>query len=130
MLKLNDHFVRDFVVTEQVYSHFVEAFADRNSLHMDNAYAKNHGYEAKVMHGNILGGFLSYFVGEGLPVSNTIILEQSIRFRSAFYLNDTLTLSATLVELYESVSAYIFKFSFTRNKKTIASGRLQIGLLA
>ena len=130
MMKVGDQFTRDFVVTDEIYAAFTNGFKDRNDLHVNDAYAQSKGYQQKVMHGNILGGFLSYFIGEGLPVRNTVIMEQSIKYRNPFYLSDTITLSAVLEEVYESVSAYIFKFTFTRTGKTIASGRIQIGLLA
>jgi acyl dehydratase len=37
-------------------------------LHIDDDYARSKGFKQKVMHGNILCGFLSRFVGELLPV--------------------------------------------------------------
>jgi len=118
-----------FKITEKVYTGFIDAFDDRNPLHVSDEYAKSKGYPSKVMHGNILCGFLSRFVGELLPVENTVIHSISISFRNPSYLGDTVTLRAKIKEVHESVSVFIFKYSFHSDDQVLASGDLQIGLL-
>ncbi|GHT43562.1 hypothetical protein AGMMS49965_17580 [Bacteroidia bacterium] len=145
---------REFCVSGEVYNGFVDVFRDRNPLHTDAAFAKNKGFEGVVMHGNILNGFLSYFIGECLPTKDVIIHSQEIQFKNAVYLNDTLNFKAQVVGVYESVNAIEFKFEFRRNltkinesteggvqlpdnqqvmtdKKPllVAKGKIQIGLL-
>jgi len=130
IFKLNDKFEKTFIVSDTVYEGFMETFKDTNALHTDEKFAKQNGFKGKVMHGNILNGFLSYFVGQCLPQKQVIIHAQEIQFKNQVYLNDELHFEATTTGIYESVKAIEFKFTF-KNKalKVIAKGQIQIGLL-
>lgn len=120
-----------FVVNQQVYESFIHAFKDCNPLHTQDQFAQEKGFKSKVMHGNILNGFVSYFIGECLPVKNVIIHLQQIQFNNPVYMNTTLQFEATVAELYESVQAVEFKFIFkNEEQKTVAKGKVQIGILS
>lgn len=129
-MKKGDTFNRSFAVTEKIYSGFIELFADKNPLHTNEAFAIEKGFEGRVMHGNILGGFLSFFIGECLPSKNVIIHSQEIKYLHPVYLGDTLEFNAVISEVFESVNAVEFKFSFEKSGKRIAKGKIQIGLLS
>jgi 3-hydroxybutyryl-CoA dehydratase len=128
--ELNDHFKQTFTVSDSVYEGFIQIFKDHNPLHTDKKFAADHGFADKVMHGNILNGFLSFFIGECLPTKKVIIHSQEIQFKNALYLNDELFFSAQVTGVYESVGAIEFKFSFkNKDSKVMAKGKIQIGLL-
>ena len=129
MFRQGDTFARDFVVTGEVYQGFIAAFGDRNPLHVDDAFAAAKGFRARVMHGNILGGFLSYFVGECLPTKEVVIHSQQIEFKRPVYLNDVLAFEARVEDVFESVGAVQFKFQFRNALAVVARGELQIGVL-
>ena len=79
------------------------------------------------MHGNILNGFVSHFIGEQLPIKNIVILSQNIKFNNPVYLNDHLQFNASVSEIYESVNVINFNFKFINQKKiTVAKGKVQI----
>jgi acyl dehydratase len=129
-MKEGDIFSQTFTVTPAVYSGFIGIFRDRNPLHADGEFARGKGFKGEVMHGNILNGFVSYFVGECLPMKNVIIHAQSIKYALPVYLNDELHFTASITGFYESVHTYEFKFSFKNKEgKTVAKGDIQIGLL-
>jgi 3-hydroxybutyryl-CoA dehydratase len=128
--KPKDTFSQNFIISETVYNGFVDLFKDTNPLHTQEEFAKGKGFAGKVMHGNILNGFLSYFIGECLPVKNVIIHSQEINFKNAVYLNDLLILEAEVIDIFESVNAVELKFLFKNpEKKVVAKGKIQIGLL-
>ncbi|MDI9339182.1 MAG: MaoC/PaaZ C-terminal domain-containing protein [Sediminibacterium sp.] len=131
MFNQGDSYTQQFTVTEAVYNGFLNAFGDRNPLHTDEAYAMQKGFQGRVMHGNILNGFLSYFIGECLPTKDVIIHSQSIQFNKPVFLNDTLLLEAQVAEVIESVKVVSFKYTFKNAEgKRVAKGEIQIGLTA
>lgn len=120
-----------FIVSDEIQRSFIQTYKDENPLHTDEAFAKGKGFKGKVMHGNILNGFLSYFIGECLPVKNVIIHSQEIQFKNPVYMNDELDFTAEVAGVYESVNSVEFKFNFKNaDKKTVAKGKIQIGLLS
>lgn len=129
-LELKSKFVLNFVVTKEIYEGFILIFNDKNPLHTNEQFAVDKGFEGRVMHGNILNGFLSYFIGERLSQKNVIIHSQEIQYKNPVYLNDELQFSAEIIGFYESVNAFELKFFFkNKDDKTVAKGKIQIGLL-
>lgn len=130
IFKLGDSFEENFVVSNETYDGFINTFKDENPLHTNDNFANSKGFKNKVMHGNILNGFLSFFIGECLPTKDVIIHLQTIQFKHAVYLNDNLQFNAKVTGVYESVNAVEFKFIFKNsNDKVAAKGKIQIGLL-
>ena len=129
-MQSGDVFKQTFLITDDIYQGFILLFNDRNILHTDEAYAQQKGFKRKVMHGNILMGFLSYFVGECLPVKNVIIHAQEIRFVKPVYQNDSLRLEAEISNVFESVNTLEFKFFFQNQENVkVAKGTFQVGLI-
>jgi 3-hydroxybutyryl-CoA dehydratase len=130
LFTINDSYRQKFSVSEKIYKGFVDLFNDHNPLHIDDAFAKDNGFRQKVMHGNILNGFLSYFIGECLPVKNVIIHSQEIQYKLPVYLGDELTLEATVKDVHESVNTVELAFRFLNNEsKLVSKGKIQIGVL-
>jgi acyl dehydratase len=129
-LKKGDAFEVAFQVTERLHAGFMDLFDDRNPMHVDDAYARDRGYRGKVMHGNILGGFLSCLVGEHLPIKQVVIQSQTMNFASPVYVDDRLVLNAAVADVFESVGAVELTFRFTnQDGAKVAFGTIQIGVL-
>lgn len=129
-MKKGDKFKNNFKVSRKIYDEFKMLSNDKNPLHTNRAFAKKYGFSGKVMHGNILGAFISYFVGEMLPAKNVVLLSQELNFLNPVYLNNTLSFEATVVDFYKSVSVYEFKLTFKKKgEKIIASGKVRIKVL-
>lgn len=127
ILSLNQNFQHQFTIDSTVYEGFKEIFQDRNALHTDEEFAKEKGFAGKVMHGNILNGFISYFIGELLPFEQVMILSQTINFKNPVYLNDILDFEATVIEQSDAVKVDMIKFKFVNSSlKVVASGKIQI----
>lgn len=127
---LKDKFEVSFEVTEKEYQHFIQLSKDKNPLHTNDNFAISKGFKGKVMHGNILNAFLSYFIGECLPTKEVIIHSQEIQFKNPVYLKDQLDFTAEVVGIYESVHAVEFKFYFRNlQSKIVGKGKIQIGIL-
>ena len=129
IFNVGDKFVEEFIVSNPVYEGFVAIFKDKNPLHIDDEFAITKGFKRKVMHGNILNGFISYFIGECLNTKNIIIHSQEIQFKNAVYLSDVLLFNAEVIGFFESVNAVEFKFSFKRDAMVMAKGKIQIGII-
>ena len=129
-MKKGDTFQHSFKVTEDVYKGFIDIFKDRNPLHTDAAFAKQKGFAGEVMFGNILNGFISYFVGECLPIKNVMIVSQEIKYSKPVYLNDELEFYAQIADVFESVKLVEIKYHFEKSPKVkVAQGKIQIGII-
>ena len=127
ILSLNQNFHHQFSVDSFIYEGFIEIFKDKNALHTNEDFGKEKGFAGKVMHGNILNGFISFFIGELLPSEEVMILSQTINYKNPVYLNDILNFEATVIEQSEAVKVNEIKFKFVNSAmKIVASGKIQI----
>jgi 3-hydroxybutyryl-CoA dehydratase len=125
-----DSFEIEYHVTEKIYNSFIDAFNDKNPLHTDEKFAKEKGFTGKVMHGAILMGFLSNFIGERLPDKNVIVLSYKISFIKPVYLGDKVKLLATVAEVFPSVNCVNFKYRFEVPGSVIVSkGEISIKVI-
>ena len=130
VFSVKDQFKREFKVSQNIHEGFMELFRDNNLLHSNEDFAKSKGFHSRVMHGNILNGFLSFLIGECLPIKEVIIHSQNIQYKQPVYLNDELLLEATVIDIHESVNTIEFSFRFTNlEHKVVAKGNFQIGIL-
>lgn len=129
-MKKGDEFESVFKITDEVYSGFISLFNDKNPLHTNKKFAIQKGFKSEVMHGNILNGFISYFIGECLPIKNVIIQSQEIKFFKPTYLYNILTFQAEIVDVFESVNVVEIKFIFkNENEVKVAAGKINIGII-
>ncbi len=130
MILKGTKFQQIYKVDKTIYRGFIALFQDNNPLHTNNKFAQDKGFKSKVMHGNILNGFISHFVGECLPTRDVIIYEQEISFTHPVYLNDSLNLFAEVEDFFESVQTIEFKFYFqNQDNIKIARGKFSIRLI-
>lgn len=122
---------QEYAISDKVYEGFLAAFGDRNALHVDESYAAAKGFPGKVMHGAILNGFISAFVGMRFPGKNSLLQSVKIDFKRPNFLNDTVALEAIVEQKVESVRTVVLKVTIrnlTRNYDC-ASARVQVGML-
>ncbi len=130
MVKAGDRFVEHFEISPELHSGFIALFGDRHPLHTDLDYAKSLGFESVVVHGNILCGFLSYFVGECFPEPYVMILSQNVKFPHPVYLNDHLRLDVEVIDVHDSVNVVEIECKFSNaSGKLVASARMNIGTI-
>lgn len=129
-MKIGDVFNLTFTVSDRVYRDFTELFRDRNPLHVDDAYAAGKGFRERVMQGNILNGFISYFIGEGLPVKNVVLVSQDIAYAKPVYRGDALDFRAEIADIHDSVGIVEFKYAFSNSENArVAKGTIQVRML-
>lgn len=120
----------EYAITPQVYENFLTAFQDYSPVHVDEAYARQAGFAGKVMHGALLNGFLSHFVGIIFPGRPSLLLAVDLRFSQPSFLGDSLQLEALVSQKLDSQNVVILDISFQNltRKNLAARGRVQVKL--
>ena len=125
-LVLGTRFRHRYVIGEDVYQRFLDLFGDASPLHVDDQVAISCGFSAKLMHGAILNGFISNFVGMNFPGKRTLELGVEIHFVKPTYVNDFLELEAIVKERLESRQVVVLQFRFQREATMVANGRVTV----
>jgi len=119
---------RDYAITPDVYRNFLACFDDRSPIHVDADYARARGFNDTVMHGAILGGFLSHFVGMVFPGANSLLLSMELRFIHPSYLGDSFLLRATVAQKLDARRVVVLHLVFMNQTQglTAATARVQV----
>jgi 3-hydroxybutyryl-CoA dehydratase len=121
---------RDYTLSRSVYEAFLAAFDDRSPVHVNDDYARASGFRERVMHGAILNGFLSNFVGMHFPGQRALWLSVDLRYLAPTYLDDQLKIEAVVAQKVESQQVLVLNIvvrNVTQGNLT-ARGRLQVAL--
>jgi acyl dehydratase len=121
---------REYVISGEVYENFLKAFHDHSSIHVDESYALKCGYSGRVMHGTLLNGFLSHFVGMYFPGRLSLLLAADIRFSQPSYFGDVICLEAVVAQKVDARNVIVLDVVFTNMTRDciVARGRVQVML--
>lgn len=123
---------RRYVLTEAVYEGFLGAFGDVSPIHMDDTFARKRKFKSKVMHGAILNGFVSHFIGVCFPGKYALLQSVNMQYRSPVFLNDTVTLQYKVEHKSEATKTLSLGLRFMRkdSKQVVATGKAQVGVMS
>ena len=90
---------------------FVALSGDDNPLHVDEAYARANGFRGRVVHGMLLGAWLSRVLGTHFPGPGVLWLSQSIRFSRAVYVGDAVEVVVRVKHKAEALRTLVLETS-------------------
>jgi acyl dehydratase len=113
---------------------FAALSGDENPLHMDGAYARDHGFQGRVVHGFLLGAKVSALVGMILPGRRCLLLDYELSHPNPIYAGDDVHISAEVRERWPDLSLIELGIKATKQvdgkAKTIARGSVKCKILS
>ncbi|MBQ3787003.1 MAG: MaoC family dehydratase [Lachnospiraceae bacterium] len=116
-------------LTQEMQDLFLQITGDENPLHRSAEYAKNKGYEDKVVYGLLTSSFLSTLAGMYLPGERSLIHSVETKYQKPVYIGDTLTIEGEIDEKNDTYELIRIKI-LIRNQKgeKVVKGRMQVGV--
>jgi 3-hydroxybutyryl-CoA dehydratase len=109
------------ISTEDVIR-FAEISMDHNPIHLDEEYAKKTIFGRKIVHGFLVGSFISAVLANKLPGHGSIYINQEMNFKRPVFIGDEITAE---VEVIEIIKPTIYKLStkcFNQNGDVVIDG--------
>lgn len=117
-------------VTEQMMESFLGITGDVNPLHNDLDFAKEKGYDNRVVYGMLTASFLSTLAGVYLPGKNSLIYETQTKFAQPVFPGDELTVSGTVEEKNDLFQVFTMKVVIRNQKgEKVLRGSMKVGVL-
>ncbi len=102
---------------------FADITGDFNPLHVDEEYAKQTRFGARISHGALLAGLVSTVVGMKLPGPGALYASQSLSFLKPVFIGDTITASAEVIRKIEDRNRIVLKTRcINQNGDAVAEG--------
>tara|TARA_B100001540_G_scaffold252878_1_gene229365 strand:- start:10 stop:441 length:432 start_codon:yes stop_codon:yes gene_type:complete len=106
-------------ITESMVDDFAALSGDFSPIHMDNKYAESTTFKKRVVHGMLLGSFLSRVDGMYLPGKHALYFSQSIEFRNPCFIGDTVKVSSEVIDKSESTKILKIESKITNQQNKI-----------
>ncbi len=122
---------QEYTIGADVYETFLSIFPDKSPVHVEDSYAKANGFDGIVMHGAILNGFLSHFVGMCFPGRRSLELSVDMRYLKPCYMGDKVVLRGTISQKLESRRVVVLDVAYENHTQgsTAARGRVQVAIM-
>ena len=99
---------------------FSDLSGDINPVHLDEQYAKETVFEARIVHGALASSIFSTIFANTLPGPGCIYLKSENKFLKPIYMNDEVTFSVVITDIFKDKKRLIFKtVAITRDKESI-----------
>lgn len=120
----------DIVINDLMMDNFLEITNDINPLHIDENYAKNKGFNNRVVYGMLTSSFYSTLVGVYLPGKYCILQCIDIQFSKPVYVGDELIISGMVSyinEVYKQVE--IRATIINQDNKKVSKATIKVGVM-
>jgi len=108
----------------------VKAFAglsgDHNPIHMSDEYAESSRFKKRMAHGLMSASFFSALFGTKIPGPGCVYVSQSLRFKRAVYLGDTVTATVIIDEVDLEKRRVFFKTVCKVKKRVVIDGEAEL----
>lgn len=119
-----------YEVTEDKMLTFKKLTGDINPLHTNEKFAKEHGFEKRVVYGMLSTSLISTLGGVYLPGWYCLIQQVEVKFLAPVFVGDELSVCGRVSELSDSVQQAIIKVEIKNQKdKRVVRGTLKVGFL-
>ena len=116
-------------ITPSAYEMFRQLSGDISPIHVDEAYAKERGFNGRVCYGMLVSAFYSTLVGTFLPGKYALFQEAHISMARPVYIGDRLTVTGTVKELHEELKRVTLKARIRNQKgETVSRAILEVGV--
>ena len=98
-VKIGDTWSTVREVTDELIRQFAELSGDHNQIHLDDEFARSTRFGQRIAHGMLSGAFISAVLGNEFRGRKIVYLGQTMRFTAPTFIGDTITTTATVVDI-------------------------------
>ena len=109
-------------LNEEDIFNFAEICGDYNPIHVDKEEAQKSRFGKQICHGMLVTSFISTVLGMHLPGPGTIYLEQSVKFLKPVYIGDTITATASIIDIQNKI-VKLETNVINQNKEKVVAGK-------
>lgn len=129
--ELSEGMIESFqvVITKEMQEAFLNMSGDNNPMHMTDEYAREFGYENRLVYGMLTASLYSRLVGVHLPGEYCLFQQCDTTFNAPVYIGDQLTVTGEIVEKHEGFKRIKVKAYIKNQKgKKVSRATLMVGV--
>lgn len=109
---------------------FIDISADTNPLHVNCDYAKEKGFDGKIVHGLLTASFYSTLVGVYLPGKYCVLQGIDIQFSKPVHIDDRLVITGTISYINSAYKQIEIKATIiNQNNIKVSKATIKVGVI-
>lgn len=121
--KIGQSFTFSRIISDDVVRSFAELTFDRNPIHVNESFAEESRFGARIAHGFLVGSMISKILGMDFPGPGTVYLSQSLNFRKPVYIGDFLSAVVMVKSFHEESRKLVLDcLIINQDKETVLDG--------
>lgn len=109
-------------ITDADVKSYAGISGDRNPIHMDECYAEESRFGARIAHGLLSAGFFSAIFGTRIPGPGCVYASQNLEFKRPVYVGDTVKAEVTVLTIDKGSRKVKFRTACYVKKKLVIDG--------
>ena len=109
-------------LSEEMLDIFIDLSGDTAPLHCDDAFAREKGFEGRVVHGALLLSLLSQVIGTEFPGPDYIWVKTDFLFKKPCYAPCDIEIEGKITRISEATDTIVIKFLLRAGGNICASG--------
>jgi acyl dehydratase len=102
---------------------FTELSGDSNPVHHDDDLARERGFRGRIVHGMLLGAYVSRVLGTMLPGPGGVTLSQQLQFAGPVYVGDRIEVEVEVTHMSEGIGAAVLRTTIRNGRgETVVRG--------
>ena len=102
---------------------------DKNILHNNPDYAKEHGFKESVVMGLVPLGKITGLIGNDLPGDGALITKINLNFIEPLYVGDSIVIQATVIEKHDETRIIKLQIDVNRDEDLVIAGSIWVKCL-
>jgi len=113
-------------ITDADIKSFSGISGDKNPIHMNEEYAKKSRFKRRIAHGLMSASYFSALFGTKLPGEGAIYVSQSLQFKRAVYLGDTVVATVIVEKIDLKKRRVFFRTVCKVGNKLVIDGEAEL----
>ena len=113
-------------ITDADIKAFSGISGDKNPIHMNDDYANKSRFKKRIAHGLMSASYFSALFGTKLPGEGAIYVSQSLQFKRAVYLGDTVTATVIVKKIDLKKRRVFFRTVCKVKNKLVIDGEAEL----
>ena len=124
-ISVGARFEHRFVIDDAAMQAFASLSNDRSSIHTNDAFARERGYQSAIVYGGLMLAHLSHVVGTKIPGDLGTSGRWEIDYRRPLYVGEEAVLTMTVDHVSRAMGLIQAKFTIHRGDRLVATGKTQ-----